>query len=126
MTVLGMMRNGLAAAGLLTATFVCGGVTPGHAADLAVIVATPAPDLTPVRRYLTSYVKTYPFGSLREDYTPLGAPGVSKRAYYGIPRHLATLHTNPRRQRLFAEGYVERTVNHPRYGEPGVVITTRY
>ena len=50
---------------------------------------------------------------LREDYTPLGAPGVSKRDYYGSPRLYATLHVAPRRW--------ARKVLHRR-----VVVSARY
>ena len=75
----------------------------GLAADMAVVPATPvivasdAPRPPAPRRYLTSYMAKYPFGVLREDYTPLGAPGVSKTAYFGVPRLYATLNVPPRR-----------------------------
>ncbi len=74
----------------------------GLAADMAVVPATPvivadAPPPPAPRRYLTSYMAKYPFGVLREDYTPLGAPGVSKNAYFGVPRLYATLNVPPRR-----------------------------
>ncbi len=50
------------------------------------------------RRYLTTYMAHYPFGLLREDYTPLGAPGVSKANYFGRPMLTATLHTHSRKR----------------------------
>lgn len=45
-----------------------------------------APDVTarraPPRIRPASYVKPYPFGRLREDYTPYGMPGVPARIYF--------------------------------------------
>ena len=72
-----------------------------------------APDLSspPPRRYLTTYMAKYPFGVLREDYTPLGAPGVSKRDYFGSPMLTATLHVPPRR---YTRGY-RRAIVSARY-----------
>lgn len=90
--------------GLVAASAVLAFVNSSGAADLAVVVparpvvvaVTTMPPPAP-RRYLTSYMAKYPFGVLREDYTPLGAPGVSKRAYFGEPRLYATLNVPPRR-----------------------------
>lgn len=93
-----ILISGLVGVGALLAS---AGV--GLAADLAVVPATPvivvsdAPRPPAPRRYLTSYMAKYPFGVLREDYTPLGAPGVSKRAYFGVPRLYATLNVPARR-----------------------------
>ena len=70
---------------------------PVAATDLVVAVGAPRYAAVPVRRQLTTYMAKYPFGVLREDYTPLGAPGVSKRDYYGVPRLYATLHASPHR-----------------------------
>lgn len=36
----------------------------------------------PPRVRPSSYVKRYPFGDLREDYTPYGMPGVPARLYF--------------------------------------------
>ncbi len=36
----------------------------------------------PPRVRPASYVKQYPFGRLREDYTPYGMPGVPARIYF--------------------------------------------
>lgn len=79
-------------------------VSGAISADMAVVpaasvvaVVEPLPAPPAPRRYLTSYMAKYPFGVLREDYTPLGAPGVSKRAYFGVPRLYATLNVPPRR-----------------------------
>lgn len=64
----------------------------------AVVVAAPVTVVVvPPRRLLTTYMASYPFGVLREDYTPLGAPGVSKRDYFGRPTRYAVLHSSPRR-----------------------------
>lgn len=69
-----------------------------QAADVALILPPPVVVVLPApRRQLTTYMAKYPFGVLREDYTPLGAPGVSKRDYFGVPRLYATLHVSPRR-----------------------------
>ena len=64
----------------------------------------------PPRRYLTTFMAHYPFGVLREDYTPLGAPGVSKANYFGRPMRTATLHT-----RIRVARYMRRDVVRVRY-----------
>ena len=64
----------------------------------------------PPRRYLTTFMAHYPFGVLREDYTPLGAPGVSKANYFGRPTRTATLHTRGRVAR-----YARRNIVSARY-----------
>lgn len=96
------MRSTLS--GFLAAAVIALPALSAKAADLAIVapapvavVYAPARVLPAPRRYLTTYMAKYPFGVLREDYTPLGAPGVSKRAYYGVPRLYATLHVSPRR-----------------------------
>lgn len=106
--------------GFLAAAVIALPALSAKAADLAVlppapaaVVYAPAPVLPAPRRYLTTYMAHYPFGVLREDYTPLGAPGLSKRAYYGVPRLYATLHVPVRRW--------ARKVLHRR-----VVVTARY
>lgn len=40
----------------------------------------------PPRVRPASYIKLYPFGQLREDYTPYGMPGVPARLYFDVIR----------------------------------------
>lgn len=68
----------------------------------------------PPRRALTTYMARYPFGVLREDYTPLGTPGVSKRDYYGPKVMTATLHAAVRERRV-AKRVATRKVLRVRY-----------
>jgi hypothetical protein len=113
-----MRRLSFAALSLLLLSF---GAPAAGASEIA-LAPFPMPDLFdqppppggPVRRYLTSYVKTYPFGSLREDYTPLGKIGESKAVYYGRPRHFATLHV-VRHRRHPARHLASRTALRARY-----------
>ena len=69
----------------------------------------------PPRRALTTYMARYPFGVLREDYTPLGAPGVSKRDYYGPLVKTATLHAAVRERRVVRRKVAVRKVLRVRY-----------
>ncbi len=69
----------------------------------------------PPRRALTTYMAHYPFGVLREDYTPLGAPGVSKRDYYGPVVKTATLHAAVRERRVVRRKVATRRVLRVRF-----------
>ena len=57
----------------------CFAAAPAKAAD--VVVRVPAYAGVP-RVRPSSPVKRYPFGVLREDYTPYGMPGVPDRIYF--------------------------------------------